>query len=49
MKLGSLGVPFESDLETVGGGHGFGYYSIMAEKAVSFIADALDSERLRIV
>ena len=49
MKLGSLGVPFESDLETVGGGHGFRYYNIMAEKAVSFIADALDRERLRIV
>ena len=49
MKLSSLGVPFESDLETSGGGHGFQYYCVMAEKAVSFIANALDRERLRVV
>lgn len=48
MKLGSLGVPFECDLETVGGGHGFTYYSLMAEKAMSFIANALERERLRV-
>ncbi len=49
MKLASLGVPFECDLETEGGGHGFGYYSQMAEKAVGFVARSLDKERLRIV
>lgn len=47
MKLSSLGVPFQCDLETQGGGHGFQYYGVMAEKAVAFIADALDRERLR--
>lgn len=49
MKLSSLGVPFESDLETSGGGHGFQYYNVMAEKAVGFIANALERERLRVV
>ena len=48
MKLGSLGVPFEADLETQGGGHGFGYYRVMADKAIDFIANALDRERLRV-
>ena len=49
MKLSSVGVPHECDLETTGGGHGFDYYNQMAEKAVGFIANALDRERLRIV
>ncbi len=48
MKLGSLGVPFETDLETQGGGHGFGYYGKMAERAVGFIVHALERERLRV-
>lgn len=48
MKLSSLGVPFESDLETQAGGHGFGYYCVMAEKALTFIANALERERLRV-
>ena len=48
MKLSSLGVPFESDLETQAGGHGFTYYNAMAPKAMNFIAEALDRERLRI-
>ena len=49
MKLSSVGVPHECDLETTGGGHGFDYYNHMAEKAVGFIANALERERLRIV
>lgn len=49
MKLWSLGVPYESDLETSAGGHGFEYYNAMAERAVSFLADRLDQERRRIV
>lgn len=49
MKLGSIGIPFESDMETSGGGHGFDYYNAMAARAVSFLANALDRERLRIV
>ena len=49
MKLSSLGVPHQCDLETTGGGHGFDYYNLMAEKAVTFIADGLDQERRRLV
>lgn len=49
MKLASLGVPFECDLETQAGGHGFGYYEAMAKTAVSYIVNSLNSERLRIV
>jgi len=48
MKLASLGVPHECDLETVGGGHGFDYYNRMAERAVGFIALRLDQERRRL-
>jgi len=49
MKLYSLGIPHECDFETEGGGHGFAYYNIMAERAVGFIAERLEKERLRIV
>jgi S-formylglutathione hydrolase FrmB len=49
MKLWSLGVPFECDLETQGGGHSFQYASLMAGRAVSFLADRLERERLRVV
>jgi pimeloyl-ACP methyl ester carboxylesterase len=49
MKLWSLGVPHECDLDTTGGGHGFEYYEEMAEKAVSFVAERLEQERLRLV
>jgi pimeloyl-ACP methyl ester carboxylesterase len=49
MKLASLGVPFECDLETVGGGHSFQYASLLAERAVGFLAERLERERLRIV
>ncbi len=48
MKLASLGVPFQCDLETVAGGHGFSYYNRMAERAISFLVEALQSESLRI-
>ena len=49
MKLWSLGVPFECDLETEAGGHSFEYASHMAERAVGFIAKRLEQERLRVV
>jgi S-formylglutathione hydrolase FrmB len=49
MKLYSLGIPHECDLETTGGAHGFEYYSRMAERAIGFLADKLDEERRRIV
>ena len=49
MKLYSLGVPHECDLDTTGGGHGFEYYNVLAERAVTFIAERLDQERRRLV
>ena len=48
MKLAALGIPFEHDLETSGGGHGFEYYNRQAECAVGFIANRLEAERLRV-
>lgn len=48
MKLASLGVLHECDLETQGGGHGFEYYDRMAEKAIGFIVTRLAQERRRI-
>jgi S-formylglutathione hydrolase FrmB len=47
MKLYSLGVPYEADLETSGGGHSWEYYERMAEPALAFLADRLERERLR--
>ena len=49
MKLYSLGVPHEIDLETSGGGHGFEYYSRMAPRAIGYLAAKLDEERRRII
>jgi len=49
MKLSSLGVPFECDLETTGGGHGFPYYNQMEATVINFLVNRLASERLRIV
>lgn len=48
MKLSSLGVPFECDLETRAGGHSFAYAVHMAERAVGFLAERLERERLRL-
>ena len=48
MKLNALGIPYESDLETTGGGHGFSYYNRMATRAIGFLADRLERERLRV-
>jgi S-formylglutathione hydrolase FrmB len=49
MKLWSLGVPHEHDLVTSGGGHSFEYYSKMAPKAIGFLVERLERERLRLV
>jgi hypothetical protein len=46
MKLYSLGIPHQCDLETVAGGHGFDYYNRMAARAVQFLVDGL-RERTR--
>ena len=48
MKLYSLGVPYECDLETTGGGHDWSYYAKMAEPAIRFVVDRLERERLRV-
>ena len=48
MKLYSLGVPHDRDLETSAGGHSFEYYASMAPRAISFIVDALEQERVRL-
>ncbi len=49
MKLASLGIPFECDLETEAGGHSFQYASHMAPRVIEFIAKKLEQERLRVV
>ena len=49
MKLAALGIPHEYDLETSAGGHGFGYYNHMVPRAVAFVAERLERERLRVV
>jgi S-formylglutathione hydrolase FrmB len=49
MKLWSLGVPFECDLETEAGGHSFEYACHMAPRVIGFLAERLEKERLRVV
>jgi len=49
MKLFSLGVPHECDLETSAGGHTWAYEEHMAERAIGFLAEGLECERLRVV
>ena len=49
MKLSALGIPHEFDLETSHGGHGCTYYHAMASRAIEFIAQSLERERMRIV
>ena len=48
MKLYSLGVPYEADLETSTGGDLYAFVERMAEPAINFIADRLERERLRV-
>jgi S-formylglutathione hydrolase FrmB len=49
MKLRSLGIPHQCDLETSGGGHGFAYYNRMVPAAIEFLVSKLEEERRRIV
>ena len=49
MKLFSLGVPHEIDLETTAGGHSWEYFTHMAPRIMDFIFQSLESERLRVV
>ena len=48
MKLGSLGVPFEAELDMSAGGHGWEYFNQMAPRALDFIIQGLDQERRRV-
>ncbi len=48
MKLASMGMPHQCDLETSAGGHGWRYYNHMAPRAVEFLVQALEQERLRL-
>ena len=48
MKLYSLGVPHQCELETTAGGHGFPYYNAMAPMAIESLAYGLGKERLPI-
>jgi len=49
MKLAAIGIPYEADLETSGGGHSFTYYNRMAPAAIQFLLDRLQKERRRVV
>lgn len=49
MKLESMGVPHEYDLETSAGGHGWDYYNTMFEPALAAVLDGLEKESRRIV
>ena len=41
MKLSSSGIPFEADLTTSRGGHGWQYFEHMAPKVIGFVAEHL--------
>ena len=49
MKLQSIGIRCECDLETSGGGHGWEYFDRMAPRTIQFLVDGLEQERTRIV
>ena len=49
MKLFSLGVPHECQLEHEAGGHSWQYFEVMAQQALAFAAERLDQEERRIV
>lgn len=48
MKLYSLGIPHETEFDVSAGGHGFGYYDVMAPRVIAFLAERLERERLRL-
>lgn len=47
-KLGSTGIPFESDLTTRAGGHSWDYFNHQAPKVVEFLTTRLEQERNRL-
>ncbi|MBW3542454.1 MAG: esterase [Planctomycetes bacterium] len=48
MKLRSIGIPFESDLETSRGGHSWDYFNAMAPRVIGFVAERLEQESRRV-
>lgn len=48
MKLSSLGVPHDRDLETTAGGHSWQYFHAMLPRAMDYLFAGLESERLRL-
>ena len=48
MKLYSLGVPYEADLESSSGGDHGRYAEQMLEPALAFVTERLERERLRV-
>jgi S-formylglutathione hydrolase FrmB len=48
-KLVALGIPHDCDLATEAGGHTWDYYNHMAPKAVGYLVERLERERLRLV
>jgi len=43
-KLSSMGIPFESDLQTSAGGHSWDYFHSMAGRCVEFLAQGLTAQ-----
>ncbi len=41
MKLRSLGIPHQCDLETAAGGHDFAYFNHMAQRTITFLLEGL--------
>jgi S-formylglutathione hydrolase FrmB len=46
-KLSALGIPHQCHLKTSGGGHGWDFYNLMGPRAIAFLAERLEQERLR--
>jgi hypothetical protein len=49
MKLAASGIPFDADLESTGDGNSDAYLSSQTKKAMEFLLEGLESERLRLV
>jgi S-formylglutathione hydrolase FrmB len=48
MKLRSIGISFESDLQTTAGGHTWEYFNAVAGRVIGFIAERLEQESRRV-
>jgi len=48
MKLAALGIPHECDMTSSAGGHSWAYYNHIGPKAIAFVAERLERERLRV-